>query len=88
MSEQSYSGKKDSGCADCGNGKGSGAKRQPLEPQGPGKRFVRPLRTPATSPQIHLHKAVEPLSEVMLLRPGSIPVRVVVPSREATPELS
>ena len=55
--------------------------------QGLGKRFVRTLETPWVAPRTHLHKAAEPLSEVVLDRPGSVPVRVIVPTREVNAEL-
>ncbi|HEX5832906.1 MAG TPA: hypothetical protein VFY34_03585, partial [Pyrinomonadaceae bacterium] len=52
-----------------------------------GKKFVRPIETPTVIPRTRIVKQPEPLSEVVLREPGTIPVSVVVPTREATPEL-
>lgn len=57
------------------------------QPQGTGKRFMRSLKTPESDPRTQLHLAPEPLSEVILEQPGQVPIRVVVPTREANADL-
>lgn len=50
------------------------------------RRAVRALETPSVNPRTQLHRAVEPLSEMVLHRPGMVPVRALVPASEATAE--
>jgi hypothetical protein len=52
-----------------------------------GRVSVRPLLVPPTAPRTHIHHCPEPLSEVVVRRPGTAPVHRVVPSREVTEEL-
>jgi hypothetical protein len=54
-----------------------------------GKSRLRPLGTPNTTPRAVLQQTTtpEPLSELIVRRPGRVPYRVAVPARNATPEL-
>ena len=52
-----------------------------------GKKFVRPVQTPSTTPRTRIRKQPEPLSEIVLQEPGTIPVHAVVPTSEVTPAL-
>lgn len=52
-----------------------------------GKKFARSVETPSFAPRTRLTKTPEALSEIVLREPGTIPVRVVVPTHEAKPTL-
>ncbi|HJV50806.1 MAG TPA: hypothetical protein VJ652_05090 [Noviherbaspirillum sp.] len=78
-------GKRDCECHDKG-GKGEGGGRE-RQPRGTGKRFMRALPTPPAAPRTQIYEAVEPLSELTVERPGQVPIRAVVPTRDVTPDL-
>ena len=52
-----------------------------------GKKYARAVETPSVTPRTRIFKQPEALSEIVLQSPGTIPVRAVVPTREAVPEL-
>jgi hypothetical protein len=51
------------------------------------KRIVRSINIPSTTLKSRLFDAPEPLSEISIQSPGSIPIRVIAPTNDITPEL-